>query len=60
MALILTNEQEDEIKDFIKLSNYSFSLNDVLEEYEKFKEYTYVSFSFKKVFEKFNTIFVRN
>ena len=60
MALILTEEQKNEVKDFINWSNYSFSIDEVLEEYEKFKEGVYVSHSFKQVFFKFNTIFVKN
>lgn len=56
----LTKGQEEDIKKFIAENNYTFSVIHVKEEYLKYKEYEYVSNSFKKVFEKFDEIFVRN
>lgn len=55
----LTKEEIEEIESFIGVCNYTFDIEDVLEEYEKFKDFTYVSHSFKSVFAKFDKIFTR-
>lgn len=57
--IILTTAQSEEIKSFIQLNHYSFSIEEIVEEYEKFKDFDYVSHSFKKVFEKYNQVFKR-
>ena len=56
---IVFNFERLKIEEFIKFNSYSFSINDILEEYEKYKDFTYVSHSFKKVFEEFSNIFRR-
>ncbi len=55
----LTKQQKSEIIAFIDFNNYTFSLNDLLEEYKKYKAFEYVSFSFKKVLKHFDKIFTR-
>lgn len=57
--MTLTDEQAVEIEKFIKNNHYTFSIKDVLDEYKKFKNFDYVSHSFKRVFENFSQIFTR-
>lgn len=57
--MTLTGEQAVEIEKFIKNNHYSFSIKDVLDEYKKFKDFDYVSHSFRSVFENFSQIFTR-
>ncbi len=58
--MTLTKKEIEDIESFIGINNYTFDIEDVLEEYEKYKDYIYVSYSFKKVFEYFSDIFPKN
>ena len=53
----LNSNQIREIELYIDSCEYSFSINDIIEEYEKYKNGFYVSYSFKQVFEHFSHIF---
>jgi hypothetical protein len=55
--LKLNTVQIREIELYIDSCEYSFTINDVVEEYEKFKNGFYVSYSFKQVFKYFSHIF---
>ena len=57
--MTLTDKQKNDIEKFIEHCRYSFSIEDLLEEYKKYKDFNYVSHSFKKVFETFSKIFKR-
>lgn len=59
MDLQLDCNQRQEIELFIKIKGFSFSINDVIEEYEKYKNGYYVSNSFKQVFLEFQNIFIK-
>ena len=56
----LTEIEVVEIEKFIIYNGYSFRFEFLFEEYEKYKNFEYVSHSYKKVFEKFSTIFKRD
>jgi len=58
--LELTQDQEVEIKEFLAYQGYDIGIDELLEEYEKYKNYFYVSHSFKKTFEHFIFIFPRD
>ena len=53
----LNTNQTREIELYIDSCEYSFSINDIIEEYEKYKNGFYVSYSFKQVFKHFSHIF---
>ena len=55
----LNSNQIREIELYIDSCEYSFSINDIIEEYEKYKNGFYVSHSFKNVFQHFSHIFKR-
>lgn len=55
----LNTNQIREIELYIESCEFSFNINDVIEEYEKYKNGFYVSHSFKNVFLHFNHIFKR-
>lgn len=56
----LTKEQEQEIKEFLAYQGYDITIDFLLEEYEKYKNWEYVSYSYKKTFEHFLFIFPRD
>lgn len=56
----LTKEEELEIKEFLAWSGYDMKIDDILDEYEKYRDGEYVSHSFKKVFTQFNILFTRD
>jgi hypothetical protein len=55
----LTSNQIREIELWIDSKEYTYTINDVLEEYKKYKDCYYVSYSFKQCFIAFEHIFVR-
>ena len=55
----LTDAQIREIELYIDSYEFSFGINDVIDEYEKYKNGFYVSHSFKNVFQHFSHIFKR-
>ena len=55
----LNDAQNREIELYIDSCEFSFDINDVIDEYEKYKNGFYVSHSFKNVFQHFSHIFKR-
>jgi hypothetical protein len=58
--MILTKEQIQEIEEFLVYQGYDITIDSILEEYEKYKNWIYISHSYKKIFEHFIFIFPRD
>lgn len=56
----LSKEDEQEIKEFLAYQGYDLTIEYLLEEYEKYKDWDYVSHSYKKTFERFEMLFPRD